>query len=136
MDVQPDQYLPRHRGVKPGQRTPRFVYFIRAENLRLVKIGAAVEPSERLATLRCGCPDQLTLVGVIQTEENAYELERRLHHRFRDHWSHGEWFRLDEALEAFMAAEVIDYGELLSRENRDLANRILSRRLEKDHTHE
>lgn len=127
MYVQPDQYRPRHRGVKPGQKAPRFVYFIRAENLRMVKIGAAVEPQDRLVTLRCGSPDQLTLVGVIRTEANAYDLEASLHRRFEAHWSHGEWFRLAPDLEAFMAAEVENYDDMLSRENRDLANRTLAR---------
>lgn len=104
-----------------------YVYFIQAETLGLIKIGCAVDPSDRLYTLQCGSPDQLKLLAVIR-DPNAYDREKGLHHHFRAHQSHGEWFRPAPEVLAYIAANAVDYDELLSSENAPLLNAIFSRR--------
>ena len=74
-----------------GSRVTPVVYFVRAETLGLIKIGATLDLSDRLKTLQVGSPDKLTCVGAIYAPD-AFDQEKRLHARLRDHWSHGEWF--------------------------------------------
>ena len=67
------------------------VYFVRAKTLGLIKIGLTMNMNDRMKTLRVGSPDQLELVGAVM-DRDADRLEGRLHARFADHRSHGEWF--------------------------------------------
>jgi hypothetical protein len=66
-----------------------WIYVIGCAESRLVKIGRSVDPEQRRGTLQRSCPVQLAVLW--QTPGN-YQLENALHHRFFDHWSHGEWF--------------------------------------------
>lgn len=118
------------RGRGPWSRRAGFVYFIQAEALGLIKIGSAVDPTDRLCTLRCGSPDQLTLLAIIRSPQ-AVGVERGLHHQFRASRSHGEWFHPSAGLLAFIAAEAEDYEEMLSRENRELLNETPMQQLAK-----
>lgn len=87
-----------------GRTNPefRYLYFIEAARLGLVKIGVANDPRKRLATLQVGSPDKLVLRGVILTDD-APGFEARLHSEYRDLHSHGEWFRVDSFLENLMS---------------------------------
>lgn len=85
---------------------PRYVYFVQADTLRLVKIGVAVDLSNRLSALRTGNADTLTVLGVIP-DDDARTLERALHHEFRAHWHHGEWFSPCVALLDFIAEHAV-----------------------------
>lgn len=109
------------------QARQEYVYFIQAATLGLIKIGSAWLPTDRLNTLQIGSPDVLRLLGVIRCPGEARGDEKALHRKFAAHRSHGEWFRPAPELMAYIEAETSDYGDLLSRENRDLANAILSR---------
>ena len=69
-----------------------YVYFIRAMTLGHIKIGWALCPFSRLATLQIACPDELELLGVIVTDDAA-TTEGHYHQRFIAHRIRGEWFR-------------------------------------------
>lgn len=68
-----------------------FIYFVQAQNLKLIKIGHAKgSVASRLASLQTGSPDRLVLLGAMagtRTDEQA------LHAEFKYAHSHGEWFR-------------------------------------------
>lgn len=91
--------LPR-RAPGPGKpRLPRrasllrrqsVVYFIRAEQMAMIKIGFSNgEPDRRLVALQTGSPCRLELMGVVRGDEDT---ERRFHARYLHLHSHGEWF--------------------------------------------
>lgn len=104
-----------------------YVYFVQAATLGLIKIGSAWSPMDRLYTLQTGSPDTLRLLAVIRCSGAARGDEKAIHQKFAEYRSHGEWFRPAPELLAYIEAEAVDYEELLMRENRDLANAILSR---------
>lgn len=74
-----------------------WVYFLRAGDL--IKIGHSQEPRGRLATLRGASPLKLDLLHI---EPGPVSKERTLHRRFRRLRSHGEWFRAEHDLLAYI----------------------------------
>lgn len=80
-----------------GSREFNFVYFVQAEALGLIKVGAAACAATRFRSMHTDSPDKLSLLGVIRCDE-ARELESRLHATFRKDRSHREWFRPSERL--------------------------------------
>lgn len=84
------------------------IYFVQAARLRLVKIGLALNPVERVCELQVGSPDLLNLLGSIRCEDQraAAAYERELHRRFAEDRLHGEWFSPSEAIMEFIATEV------------------------------
>lgn len=79
-----------------------FVYFIESPTNNLVKIGVTDDPDHRFKTIRTMSPVPINLRGVIIGNK---ETESKLHARFAHLRSHGEWFRLDAELTAFIASE-------------------------------
>jgi hypothetical protein len=75
------------------------VYFIGAEN-GLVKIGWAVSPGLRLASLQTGSPLRLRLLA---SKPGSRTDESDLHRRFAHLRVHGEWFKPDDELHAYLA---------------------------------
>lgn len=81
----------------PAQRaktgTPRrtHVYVIRSSSSKLVKIGYAVNPDQRVRELQTGSPGKLTVAWSIPGHER---LEREFHRRFAEYRKNGEWFDL------------------------------------------
>ena len=89
------------------RRSPeRFVYFVLAERLNMVKIGVANDPLARLAAIRPNCPDTLALLGVIFGAE-ADDVEREAHRKFAHLRETGEWFNRAVELDAFIASETV-----------------------------
>lgn len=74
-----------------------WVYFLRAGDL--IKIGHSQEPRGRLATLRGASPLKLDLLHI---EPGPVSKERALHRRFKRLRSHGEWFRAEHDLLAYI----------------------------------
>lgn len=99
-----------------------YVYFIRAERLRLIKIGRAERPKARLANLRSNSADQLSLLGVIK-DVHTEALELRLHRRFAAARSHGEWFRQTRALLRYIEEHA--GPEMSPSEDEEMARRIV-----------
>lgn len=75
----------------------RFVYFVQAEELRLIKIGVADRLEQRIRELSLMSPDRLIVLGVQHCDQGG-ALEAVLHERFAEDRAHGEWFNPSEAL--------------------------------------
>lgn len=69
----------------------RFVYIIQSCTLRLVKVGLANNPRNRLRGLQTGSPDRLELLGAFISSQ-APDLEIGLQRQFSEHRAHGEWY--------------------------------------------
>lgn len=75
-----------------------YVYFVQCgEDDGPIKIGSTADVDKRLSQLQVGCPFDLTLLASILVED-AEEVERELHARFRSFHIRGEWFEGSYAL--------------------------------------
>ncbi|RSS59816.1 GIY-YIG nuclease family protein [Streptomyces sp. WAC01280] len=75
--------------MSPAESGERHTYLIGAEGSPLVKIGVAVDPAKRLATLQVGSPARLAILWTV-----LGDMERALHRSFSAYRVHGEWFDL------------------------------------------
>jgi hypothetical protein len=75
-----------------------YVYFIQEGDAGNVKIGRAIDPVGRMATLQTGNPNHLTLIATIKGGDK----ERALHAKFKRYHINGEWFAGD-AVRAWIA---------------------------------
>jgi hypothetical protein len=67
-----------------------YVYFVLARDCHRVKIGYSSDhPDGRLLACQTASPVTLERLGFLR---GGYDLERRLHHKFRRFRAHGEWF--------------------------------------------
>lgn len=82
------------------RHSTRYVYFITARSVGLVKIGFGRDPQARVINAQVGSPVPLTLERKI---EGGKDIEASLHERFSVHRAHGEWFALAPEIEAYMA---------------------------------
>ncbi len=93
-----------------------YVYFLWSKpeaGVAFVKVGVAVDPHKRLATVLCGCPLEVATVFTVavKTRQKALQLERELHSMMSNWSARGEWFRVPVAdLEDFRvhAAAALD----------------------------
>lgn len=86
-------FTPRtHHETEPAA----LIYFIANHRAGMVKIGTAVDVGKRLASLQCGSPDPLELMGSFPGGLNE---EARLHARFGPLRARGEWFRSSSDLD-------------------------------------
>lgn len=90
-----------------------FVYFIRAAQSDLVKIGFSIDPISRIAALAVASPLRLDLIAY---SPGTQDDERFLHDRFKTDWSHGEWFRASDSI--LSLAETVKSGGFLPDEFR------------------
>ena len=84
-----------------------FVYFIKAKDLNVYKIGRASSPSARLKTIQACSPIEVTLLHTIHSA-NSIELEKKIHQIFSKFRLHGEWFEIpadNETLLVLMSAD-------------------------------
>ncbi len=77
------------------------VYYVRAPDLNMVKIGFAENPKGRFSKIQSDSPTRLILAAVEAGDEAA---EAARHHQFREHRQRGEWFRYEGALMAHVEA--------------------------------
>jgi hypothetical protein len=77
------------------------VYFVTCREANAVKIGLSLEPHARLSEIQWGCPLELKLEAVLP---GVREDERNFHARFEHLHIRGEWFAIDEMIEAIIAA--------------------------------
>ena len=73
------------------------VYII--ENGSFIKIGVAVDPTDRVRSLNTGSPIKATLYRsrVYESRDVAMQVERRLHRYFSQRRANGEWFKVPKA---------------------------------------
>lgn len=83
------------------------VYLAEAIGTGRVKIGFAAHAGKRLASIAIGCPVPLRLRALLDAPP---AMEAALHARFRDAWSHGEWFNITPAIADFMAQHAVIDG--------------------------
>lgn len=85
--------------TRPQQsRRHHVVYFVQAGPF--IKIGFTSRDIEyRIAQMRTGCPFPIQVLGAIDGDQRT---ERALHARFAAHRHHGEWFRCDPEILAFV----------------------------------
>jgi hypothetical protein len=78
-----------------------YIYFIRCPSLGLVKCGFTTDhPDGRLERFRCISPAEIEPIAFFR---GTVADEKAVHVRFAPLWSHAEWFRLDDAFEAYIA---------------------------------
>lgn len=87
------------RAVKRSPSGWCYIYFIRSGDT--VKIGRAVDVSERLRTFQTSHPADLALLAAIPGHA---VLEPAIHQRFQHLHAHGEWFYLADDLLRFIRA--------------------------------
>jgi hypothetical protein len=80
------------------------VYFVTCREANAVKIGSSLEPHARLHEIQRGCPLELRLEAVLP---GGHEEEFALHARFADIRLHGEWFTINEMIEAIIAVNPV-----------------------------
>jgi hypothetical protein len=94
----------RHERLRPKAPARRgFVYVLAAEDRpERVKIGFAANVTSRIRGLQTGCPAPLRLVASVPATTAD---ERRLHHEtFPAYREHGEWFRREGDVAAWIEA--------------------------------
>lgn len=83
------------------------IYFIRPVGAEgPVKIGHSIYPAARLMSYMNWSPIELEVAAVVEIpvpagakrRQFAMSFERRFHCRYRDHWSHHEWFNANPLL--------------------------------------
>lgn len=77
------------------------VYFVTCREANAVKIGSSLEPRARLSEIQWGCPLELRLEAVLP---GGCEQEFAFHERFSEVRLRGEWFSINEMIEAIIAA--------------------------------
>jgi hypothetical protein len=75
-----------------------YVYFIKSEQLGLIKIGKSTNPVKRICNMQTSTPDRLVLLGY-----SDQHTEKELHHRFSSLRQTGEWFSPSEDLLRFIS---------------------------------
>ena len=76
-------------------RTELYVYFIRAGNQGAIKVGVARNVERRMATMQTGNAFELKLMACIRcvSRNDAYNLEAKIHNKFKRQRIRGEWFQ-------------------------------------------
>ena len=75
------------------------IYFIKADNSVMVKIGKSVNPQARLKSLQTGSAAKLKIIKII---DGGIYLESILHIYFKHLRKHGEWFKPNYELNSFL----------------------------------
>lgn len=87
----------RRLGLASERLRLGYVYFLRGGDM--VKIGRSNDAAARICDLRRMSPIPLELVALLKGAEK----EKRLHRKFAEERSHGEWFRVSGRVERFIS---------------------------------
>lgn len=104
-----------------------YVYFARAGEDPVVKIGITMELEQRLLRIQTHHYRDIYLIGVIDMRQVygadrgtrvdyldlARQHERQIHSQFQDYRLRGEWFHLTPQLSEFMRKNCHDYSSLV-----------------------
>lgn len=77
----------------------------------LFKIGISNSPQRRLSQIKNASGLAVKLLATWETAEDAYTVEQRLHKKFKDKRTHGEWFK-DLSVELIESSETLKDGRL------------------------
>jgi hypothetical protein len=101
------------------------VYYVRAPDLGLVKIGFAEKPKARFSKIQSDSPTRLVLAAV---EAGNEVIEQARHVQFAEYRQRGEWFRHEGRLAEHISA----LGPILPRE-KSLNAKIVALGISKAH---
>jgi hypothetical protein len=99
------------------------VYFVTCRQTGTVKIGSSIDPWSRLKELQTSHPFELTVEAVLP---GSQEEEFTFHRRFEDVRLKGEWFTINEMIEAIIAANPApdnppDYNDIARKQRKRIA---------------
>lgn len=77
-------------------RNRQYVYIIENNDNGAIKIGVGNDPDNRLKQLQTGSVAELSLVYRSIICSNAFEVEKFMHHNFKEKHIRGEWFNIDK----------------------------------------
>ena len=99
---------------------PGYVYFMKAKDDNLVKIGASKNPSKRKEQIERDLVFEIELINKIHSY-NSYLLEKKLHQIHKPQRINGEWFALtDKQIEDIRNYKDKDIINLIYKFNRSL----------------
>lgn len=105
-------FLSKREGTKSPNRfdikSVPVVYFIGANDIKMVKIGKSKNVEQRIKDLQLASPVALSLLLLIpyESEEDAYKAEREFHHTFNEYRTVGEWFNIKGDLKNFITSNM------------------------------
>jgi hypothetical protein len=99
-----DELEPEPEPIAFGR--PSVIYFLSAGDK--LKIGFTSDLNQRMTSLSATSPVPLTL---LHSTPGTMADERSWHRRFADYRLHGEWFRLQGELAAYLAEVAVDSGD-------------------------
>ena len=85
-----EQVLPQEKSLR------QYVYLIKNEGTKNIKIGVGQNPEQRLKQLQTGADADLTLVYKSMVCSNAFEIEAYMHKEFWHYNVRNEWFNCDK----------------------------------------
>lgn len=97
MDIFCREKIPTSSTSPIGEAKKSYVYFI--SNGPEVKIGASVDPKERLRVAQTFSSKK---VEIIHSFEGGKEEEKKIHEKFKEYHLSGEWFVFSSEIEAFI----------------------------------
>lgn len=81
--------------LSDSRRGLRWIYFIEAHGVGLIKIGQATNVNLRMGGMQVGSPVKLMLLVAFEAQPHTEQLLHKTFHEFREH---GEWFRPEPSL--------------------------------------
>jgi transcriptional regulator with XRE-family HTH domain len=105
-------FLSKRGGTKSPNRfdvkSVPVVYFIGANDIKMVKIGKSKNVEQRIKDLQLASPVALSLLLLIpyESEEDAYKAEREFHNIFNEYRASGEWFNFKGDLKNFITSNM------------------------------
>lgn len=101
-DVDEDSFNLFHKTILKGSKNREdVVYFIGNLKEGNVKIGHSSRVEKRLYQLKTGCPFVIDILHTIPSD-TPKTLEAELHRKYRKQRLHGEWFKIEGALEEYL----------------------------------
>jgi hypothetical protein len=95
----------RRKGSGRRSNSIGYVYFVEAPGCGLIKIGHTSRTmAARLMQLKACSPVPLVVLATIVASKDR---EREIHLRFRESWSHGEWFVAVEELRGYISEHAV-----------------------------
>lgn len=83
-----------------------FIYAIRANTTRSIKIGFSNDVERRLRDLQCACPEELEIIACWK---GTMAEEQAIHAKLNDHRQHREWFSPSDEVLALIKAKDQSY---------------------------
>src|SRR5262245_45746181 len=95
------------RTSKESRHHVKVIYFVLAEEVGRVKVGITGDGLDRrFAGLASASPVPLRGIGLMR---GTSKVETAIHRKFRHLRAHGEWFKMDADLEAFVGCMATDW---------------------------